>query len=122
MYFLFIELSWAHKADAVHPLFIRFNVHHYESLPSIITHRYLPSGFYLAGANKDYIIGVILYGHLWPLTARTADYSNKYERVKVRINDNQIVPILKTDPLNDLFFKKFGPKNIRFVEIPDLKN
>lgn len=68
----------------------------------------------------QYIIGIIILGNLFPLMAPRADLNSNYRRVKVPIdghNANVILPISEEDPLNRLFFKKFGPKNMRAVKI-----
>lgn len=53
--------------------------------------------------------------------APRADFNNNYGRVKILIDGNngdEIEPLLDDDPLNFLFFKRFGPNNIRSAEIP----
>lgn len=120
MYFNFEELAWPHKASAVHPIPIRLDIHHYESLSPTINYQYLPSGFHRVGVDGHYIIGVIIYEKLWPFMSRRADLNNNYGRVKLRMNGNnanEAVPILNNDPLNYLFYERFAPNKIRRAEV-----
>lgn len=118
--FLFAELGFPHKEDAVHPInCIVIHVHHYETLDGGMVEN-LPLGFYRVAVDNGYIIGIIFHGHLWPFMAPGADLKNNYERVKFLINGNnadEIVPILSDDPLNLLFFKRFRADRIRSAEI-----
>lgn len=67
--------------------------------------------------NQEFIIGIVRLGYLRPFMALRAEFQNSYVKVKIRINSNEIVPILPGDPANNLFFKVFGRKNIRIAEI-----
>ncbi|XP_033231417.1 uncharacterized protein LOC117182352 [Belonocnema kinseyi] len=117
-----IGLAWPHRHVKIHPLPLQLsNVLCCESLnhPSLSSR--LRAGFHDVGIENGFIIGVIMYDkQLLPLVAHTADLDNDYGRVKVRIdgnNANFTVPILENDPLNDLFRKKFGRKNVRTAVI-----
>lgn len=122
MYILFTELGWPHiKYSAVYPLPIRINVHHFEDHNVDMAVNLRP-GFYEVGVEKGFIIGLIMWHHLFPFTAPSEDLNNNYIRVKLRIHGNHadvIEPIEKDDPLNLRFFQKFGPQDIRYAEISE---
>lgn len=129
LYLLFAELGWPHNPLAIHPLPLKLQVDSYESFSNrgLSIMQELSPGFHEVETdeNHKYVIGLLLYGKLYPLVASRADLNNNYGRVKLLINGNNanvIVPILKEDHLNSRFYKKTGPnKYIRAAEIPEIE-
>lgn len=121
--FLFPELVWPFKKTPIHaPPIQLINVHFYES--SLIRGEAVPlePGKYEVGTDNEYehVIGIVLFRQLCPFLVPRAGLQNTYERVKLRIIEekaNVTVPISRNDPLNRLFFEKFGPAFI----VPGLK-
>lgn len=116
VYFLFAESTWPRKNHVIHPV-IQLGVHHYESLIYPGSTFPLREGSHLVGVDGDYIIGVVIMGHLCPLLAPRADLDNNYGRVKIRINGNAIEPILRRDPLNHRFHTEFPLQKCRPAEV-----
>lgn len=74
--------------------------------------------------GREYVIGFIESGPhgdiLCPFMAARRDLNYEYGKIKIHIDGkyaNVFEPIFKTDPLNDLFYKKFPAERIRQVQI-----
>lgn len=101
---------------------IRVNVQRYESVIYPGQPFRLAPGFHDVAVDKaqKYIIGVMMLELLCPFMARRADLHYHFGRVKILINGNYAnvtMPILKKDPLNSLFGRKFRTGYLRLAEI-----
>lgn len=75
--------------------------------------------FYDVGVLNDCIMGKIVSGFLSPFVAPRADLDYKLGRVKIEIHGedaNVTLPILKEDPINQLFFRKIWRHQVRLAE------
>lgn len=80
---------------------------HYEDPNGLI--KDLPADHYKVGANIDFVIGVFINGLLHPFVALKMD---NYERVIIRREDDENVPISRQDALNGLFYKPLASGKI----------
>lgn len=72
--------------------------------------------------ENNYVIGVVFHKRLCPFLALKAGHQNVYMRIKLLVNGDsakEIVPILREDPVNDLYFKEFELENTRLAEVDD---
>lgn len=117
--FLFSELSYPHKEDAIHPEpIVEYDltrvIEVYEgdelrpyTLPIDVEFR--------VEIQDGYIIGYVRRGHLYPFVSASADYYAGPGWVKVRINGMVIEPVYPTDSFRHKFFFNFPRRaaNIR---------
>ena len=107
--FLFIltELTRLRGAS-IHAAPIQPNVRHYQDFIGMRVN--LPLRYDVA-IERGHIIGVVRNNMLYPLLRPGTS-----QWVRVRLSDNENIPILDSDPLRHRFYQEIGPGN-HIIEI-----